>query len=220
MKLKLIFKKIFSKKYRKRIKYIKCLKQNNFKTEVIPKENISLDIIKLGKYSYGNPSIKTFKNKNERLEIGNFVSIAEEVVFLLSGGHEVETFTTYPFKKNFFKKRESESLCKGPIIVQDDVWIGYRVTILSGVTIGQGAIIGAGAVVTKDLEPYGIYGGVPATLIKYRFPVEIREKLLKIDFSKIDFEVFKNYQELLYKKLDNDTLENIFKLLNGGIESI
>lgn len=55
-----------------------------------------------------------------------------------------------------------------PIIIEDDVWIGSRVIILPGVRIGKGAIIGAGAVVTSDVEPYSIVGGVPAKILKRR----------------------------------------------------
>lgn len=63
--------------------------------------------------------------------------------------------------------------------MQDDVWIGRNVTILSGVTIGQGAVIVAGAVVTKDVPPYVIVGGVPARVIKYRFSQKIIDRFLK-----------------------------------------
>ena len=64
------------------------------------------------------------------------------------------------------------------IIKGNDVWIGSRATILGGVTIGHGAIIAAGAVVTKDVPPYAIVGGVPAKVIKYRFNEQQIEKLL------------------------------------------
>ena len=76
---------------------------------------------------------------------------------------------------------------KGDIIIGNDVWIGYETVILAGVTIGDGAIIGARAVVTKDVPPYTIVGGVPAKPIRKRFPQETIDTLLKIkwwDWSK------------------------------------
>jgi len=62
--------------------------------------------------------------------------------------------------------------------IGNDVWIGAGALILAGIKIGTGAVIAAGAVVTKDVEPYAIVGGVPARTLKYRFPVDIRERLL------------------------------------------
>ena len=55
-----------------------------------------------------------------------------------------------------------------PVVIEDDVWIGWRVTILSGIRVGKGSIIGAGAVVTKDVPSYAIVAGNPATVRKYR----------------------------------------------------
>lgn len=69
---------------------------------------------------------------------------------------------------------------KGDIVVGNDVWIGYEAVILSGVTIGDGAVIGARAVVTKDVPPYTIVGGVPAKPIKKRFSEENIKKLQSI----------------------------------------
>jgi acetyltransferase-like isoleucine patch superfamily enzyme len=57
---------------------------------------------------------------------------------------------------------------RGPIVLEDDVWLGVRVTVLDGVVIGKGAIVGAGAVVTRDVPPYTIVGGVPARVIRSR----------------------------------------------------
>ena len=59
-----------------------------------------------------------------------------------------------------------------PIVIEDDVWIGFQAVILPGVTLGRGSIVGAGAVVTRDVEPYTIVGGVPARLIRRRVPQE------------------------------------------------
>ncbi len=72
------------------------------------------------------------------------------------------------------------------VIIGNDVWIGARATILEGVTIGDGAVIAAGAVVTKDVPPYAIVGGVPAKIIRYRFAEEEIEKLMKIKWWEKD----------------------------------
>lgn len=69
---------------------------------------------------------------------------------------------------------------KGDIVIGNDVWIGYEAVIMSGVTIGDGAIIGTRALVTNDVPPYTIVGGVPAKQIRKRFPEEIISELLKL----------------------------------------
>lgn len=68
------------------------------------------------------------------------------------------------------------------IVIGNDVWIGNGVRIMEGVTIGDGAVIGAGSLVLKDVEPYAVYAGVPAKLIKMRFPEEQIEKLLELQW--------------------------------------
>lgn len=206
-----ILKFIFSKKYRKYKNYEKELKKLNPETNIFPSNMIPLNLVKFGKFSYGNPKIKSYGAEGEGLIIGNFVSIAEEVTFLLSGEHNIDTLSTYPFEVMYFKNKKSEAICKGKIEIEDDVWIGYRATILSGVKIGKGAIVGAGAVVTKDLEPYGIYVGVPAKLIKYRFSEKIREELLKIDFNCFENKNYCEIKDIFYEKL---TEENFKKILN------
>ena len=110
-----------------------------------------------------------------------------------SANHTLSSLSTYPFPLFFEewgleKKNVADSWDnKGDIIVGNDVWIGYEAVILSGVTIGDGAVIGARAVVTKDVPPYTIVGGVPAKPIKKRFSEENIKKLQSIrwwDWSK------------------------------------
>lgn len=93
------------------------------------------------------------------LQIGNFVSIAQEVIFLLDAEHYVKHLSTFPFKVKYLNNAKEEAFGKGDIIIDDDVWLGYRSTIMSGVHIGQGAVIAAGAIVTKDVPPFSIVGG-------------------------------------------------------------
>lgn len=178
----------------------------NNHNEINPVNKFPINLVKVGKYSYGPIIIKTWNNPKEKLEIGNFVSIASGVKFILGGNHEINTISTFPFKVKFFNEK-SEAWSKGPIIVKDDVWIGMDSLILSGVTIGQGAIVAAGSVVTKDVEPYSIVGGNPAKLLKYRHPKEIIDVMVKVDWSKINIDKLKNLKKELYKNLNlNDPI--------------
>lgn len=116
--------------------------------------------------------------------IGKFSSIAANV-FIGLPEHPISMVSLNPvFYDNmqplpffFIKDKMFESLSKITTI-KSDVWIGQNAMVKSGVTIGVGAVVGAGAVVTKDVEPYSVVGGVPAKHIKYRFEKDIRERLL------------------------------------------
>lgn len=123
----------------------------------------------------------------DRLIIGKFCSIACGAKFLFnSANHRIASLSTYTFPL-FFEEwgLEKENVAqawdqKGDIIIGNDVWIGYEAVILSGVTIGDGAVIGCRAVVTKDVPPYTIVGGVPAKPIRKRFDEETIKELQKI----------------------------------------
>ena len=112
----------------------------------------------------------------DRLKIGKFCSVACGAKFLFtSGNHSLRSLSTYTFpifyehwgldSKNIRDAWDN----KGDIVIGNDVWIGYEAVILSGVTVGDGAVIGTRAVVTKDVPPYTIVGGVPARPIRRRF---------------------------------------------------
>lgn len=112
----------------------------------------------------------------DRLKIGKFCSVACGAKFLFtSGNHSLRSLSTYTFPifyeqwgldpKNIRDAWDN----KGDIVIGNDVWIGYEAVILSGVTVGDGAVIGTRAVVTKDVPPYTIVGGVPARPIRRRF---------------------------------------------------
>lgn len=169
----------------------------------IPMNNFGKTNVTVGKSSYGELTIIRFNDKS-KLSIGCYTSIAQHVTFILDADHYTDTLTTFPHKVKTLHKAKYEALSKGNIVIDDDVWIGYGATIMSGVHIGQGAVIAAGAVVTKDVPPYAIVGGVPAKIIKYRFEPEIRIKLEKIDFARLDENSIKEHINKLYKKVDKN----------------
>ena len=122
-------------------------------------------------------------------------------MFILNADHPTNTISSFPYHVFIAQDQEFEALSKGDIIVDDDVWIGYGATILSGVHIDQGAVIAAGAVVSKDVPPYAIVGGVPAKVIKYRFTSDIIEELLKIDYSQLNEKDIKEHINNFYSEI-------------------
>lgn len=118
-------------------------------------------------------------------DIGAFSSIGPNVLIGGLGCHPVDRLSTHPA---FYSARlqAGETFSKGGIIeelprvkIGSDVWIGAGSIILDGINIGDGAIVAAGAVVTKDVPPYAIVGGVPARIIRYRFDEETIDALLE-----------------------------------------
>ena len=155
--------------------------------------------IEVGDYTMYNDFVKDpikFEQNNvlyhypvnhDRLIIGTFCSIACGTKFLFnSANHALDSLSTYPFplfseEWGLKPKNVAESWDnKGDIIIGNDVWIGFEAVILAGVTIGDGAIVGARAVVTKDVAPYTIVGGVPAKPIRKRFDAQTIKALLEI----------------------------------------
>lgn len=155
--------------------------------------------------------------------VGRYTCIAPEV-FTVSGVHPVSHFAsihpafystrkqagfTYVDKDKFIEFNYLDLDKKFSIIIGNDVWIGARVTLLEGITIGDGAIVAAGAVVTKDVPPYAIVGGVPAHVIKYRFDEATINKLLRLQWWNKDQEWIKSHADLfenvdmLWKCCDN-----------------
>lgn len=163
------------------------------------KDVVTRDNIEVGEYTMYNDFVndpRDFEVNNvlyqypvngDKLRIGKFCSIACGAKFLFtSANHTMRSLSTYPFPIFFeewgldVKDIRSAWDNRGDIIIGSDVWIGYEAVILSGVTIGNGAIIGARAVVTKDVPPYTIVGGVPAKPIRRRFDEETAARIEKL----------------------------------------
>ncbi len=174
------------------------------------KDVITNPNIEIGEYTIYNDFVndpRDFEKNNvlyhypingDKLKIGKFCSVACGAKFLFtSGNHSLESLSTYTFPiffdewgldaKNIRQAWDN----KGDIVIGSDVWIGYEAVIMSGVRIGDGAIIGTRAVVTKDVPPYTIVGGIPAKQIRKRFDDAMIEKLEEIRFWNWDEEKIK-----------------------------
>ncbi len=137
---------------------------------------------------------------HEKLIIGKFCSIACSAKFIFNcANHTLSSLSSYTFPLFFeewgLEKKDVARAWdnKGNITLGNDVWVGFEAVILSGVTIGDGAIIGARAVVTKDVEPYTIVGGVPARVIRRRFDEKTIEKLLRFRWWDKDRDFIKSH---------------------------
>ena len=126
-----------------------------------------------------------FDFTGDKLVIGKFCMIASGVTFIMNGAnHLTDAISTYPFAifghgwEGAMEGRQYPT--KGDTLIGNDVWIGYNATIMAGVTIGDGAIIAANSTVTKDVAPYAIVGGNPATEIRKRFDEDRIRKLLDL----------------------------------------
>ena len=188
------------------------------------KSVITRDNIEVGDYTiyndFYNDPINFEKNNvlyqypvnNDKLIIGKFCSIACKAKFLMtSGNHTMKSLATYTFPIFYeewgldVNKVTDAWDNKGDIVIGNDVWIGYDSIIMSGVKIGDGAIIGTRAIVTNDVPPYTIVGGVPAKVIKKRFSDNVILKLLNI-----------KWWNWSYKKIQ----ENIKYIQSGNINKL
>jgi acetyltransferase-like isoleucine patch superfamily enzyme len=174
-----------NERYRNMLQQLPALwRQKNLHNETVIRNYFDFNKVSVGSATYGTLNIHQWGHPDERLSIGNYVSIADGVTFFLGGNHPYHGITTFPVKVKLLGE-STEAQTKGPITVGDDVWLGHNALILSGVDIAQGAVVAAGAVVTKDVPPYAIVGGNPARILKYRFTNFTIERLLKINFSKV-----------------------------------
>lgn len=198
----------FQKEWRK-----KNLHNRTFAASVFPSE-----IVSVGKHTYGMLNIYSYYPQHEQLSIGNFVSIAPEVKFVLGGNHSTDTLTSFPLKSFYSGTHQPEDArSKGSIKVEDEVWIGIGSIILSGVTLSKGAIIAAGSVVTRDVPPYAVAGGNPAKIIKYRFPEEVIRQLMETDLTQFSDPVLKENIDLIYHPLNQaEKVRSIVEILNKG----
>lgn len=170
--------------------------QTVYLKNVITRNNIEVGDYTIYNDFYDDP--RDFEKNNvlyhypvnkDKLIIGKFCSIACKAKFLMtSGNHSMKSLSSYTFPIFYEEWGLDVSHVtdawdnKGDIVIGNDVWIGYEAVIMSGVKIGDGAVIGTRAVVTKDVPPYTVVGGMPAKVIKKRFDDDTIDKLMKIQW--------------------------------------
>jgi virginiamycin A acetyltransferase len=145
----------------------------------------------------------------DKLIIGKFCAIARGVKFIMNGAnHKLTGFSTYPFQifGNGWERvmpQADEFPFKGDTVIGNDVWIGYEAVMMPGVSVGDGAIVAAKAVVTKEVPPYSIVGGNPATVLRQRFSDETIERLLEIAWWHWDIEkITRNLDKIVGADID------------------
>lgn len=210
---------IYARYFKLSIKRINCTigakvkidKRTRFEGQsiVYRNSNITNSVIGLGSYVGWNCNL-------QNCIIGRFSSIAP-FVEVIYGSHPINEFvSTHPaffstqkqagftftdsdiYKEHNFVDNKN----KVSVVIGSDVWVGYGARLLEGVTIGDGAVVAAGAVVTKDVEPYSVCGGVPAKRIKYRYNMEKVEFLKAFKWWNKDFQWIKANSDY-FKSIDD-----------------
>jgi acetyltransferase-like isoleucine patch superfamily enzyme len=186
-------------------------------TDLIAEKNASLESpiigkgkIFIGAFSYMNGDGYIRADSNNKVFIGRFCSIGRRVT-IAPGMHNMTGISTNPAlnsgKGEKYSPEQEVSICKrrvhGATIIDSDVWIGDGAIIMPGVHIGIGSVVAANAVVTKDVAPYQIVGGVPAKVIKTRFGEQLSKKLVDSRWWEMDYEILKSMP-----------IKNVFEFLN------
>lgn len=173
-------------------------------------ENIHLWHADRGTYFDRSVNIISWSD-DYHIYVGKYNSIGRDCNFFLHANHRTDWITTSsqlwgPVSDDIAQMhmKMGHPTCKGDITIENDVWIGAKATIMSGVKIHNGAVIGSNSVVTKDVPPYAIVAGNPAQIIKFRFDVDQIQALQEIRWWNWDEEkIKKEAMELWSTNIDD-----------------
>lgn len=150
-------------------------------------------------------------------QIGKFCSIGYGVS-VGPGEHQIERISSFPLSSRAFGEYDAGEFITKKTVIGNDVWLGNNAIVLQGVTVGNGAVIAAGAVVTKDVPPYAIVGGVPAKIIRYRFENQMIKKLEKLQWWDKDIEWLKSQNNFFHKdKIQMEDVDRLLKTVENKI---
>lgn len=158
----------------------------------------------VGKYSLSAGKISENSiSSDELIRVGNYCSMGRNLTLIMGNGHIPDSTTNYSIRQSLFG--DTSHVIKKKIEMGNDVWIGDNVTIIGDAKIGNGVVIGACSLVTANqvLEDFGIYVGVPAKLMRYRFSKEVREEITKSQWWNWDKETALKNIAMLEKRYDN-----------------
>lgn len=165
--------------------------------------------IKVGKYTSINGPGTEICSLLNNVEIGSYCSIARQVSIQEYNHNYLRPSSSTLGSRLFKENKRNDVISNGPIIIGNDVWIGSKVTVLSGVKIGNGAIIAANSVVSRDVLPFSIVGGVPAKLLKMRFEDHIIERLESIKWWEWDESKISQNRDFFLNTLDPSSFDRI-----------
>jgi acetyltransferase-like isoleucine patch superfamily enzyme len=178
---------------------------------------MSKSLITVGEFTYGHDKLNVLRwGEGANLIIGKFCSIAENSTIFLGGNHRTDWITTYPFGHINGKIFNGSNIVghpstNGDVNIGNDVWIGRSATIMSGITIGHGAVIAANANVIKDVAPYEVVGGNPATTLKFRFSNDIIKLLLILRWWDLSVDQIRELAPNISKPPTVELLESLIK---------
>jgi len=180
-------------------------------------ENIHLWHSDRGTYFDRNVNIISWSDQYQ-VRLGKYNSIGRDCNFFLHANHRPDWITTSsqlwgPVNNEIANMHMNmgHPNCKGDIIIQNDVWIGAKSTVMSGVKISNGAIVGACSVVTKDVPPFAIVAGNPAKVVKYIFSNEQIKKLLSIAWWNWDEQKIKDNAMTMWSNNIDEFIEKFYE---------